>query len=78
MWLLLLEAFLALCLLVFIVAWTMWPKRRSSAGASGRPSEEGPVGQDEDPAAARSVAAHACERRTGAPADKEPGRTGTE
>ena len=38
MWLLLLEAALALALLVFIVLWTMWPKRkdfkRADAGAA--------------------------------------------
>ena len=28
MWLLLLEAALALALFVFIVVWTMWPKRK--------------------------------------------------
>ncbi|GAA4343453.1 hypothetical protein GCM10023144_46470 [Pigmentiphaga soli] len=28
MWLLLLEALLALAVFVLIVAWTMWPKRR--------------------------------------------------
>lgn len=28
MWLLLLEAALALALLIFIVMWTMWPKRK--------------------------------------------------
>lgn len=28
MWLLLLEAFLALAIFVLIVGWTMWPKRR--------------------------------------------------
>jgi hypothetical protein len=28
MWLLLLEAALALALLIFIVVWTMWPKRK--------------------------------------------------
>jgi heme O synthase-like polyprenyltransferase len=48
MWLLLLEAMLALCVFVFIVMWTMWPKRRelrqdSAGGAPGaRDRQAGP------------------------------------
>jgi len=48
MWLLLLEAFLALCLLVFIVAWTMWPKRGSVR--RGEPDRPGAARPAEGPA----------------------------
>ena len=37
MWVLLLEALLALLVLVFIVAWTMWPKRGEFGGGKDGP-----------------------------------------
>lgn len=44
MWLLILEAFLALCLLVFIVWWTMFSGRRKEQPLP----EDSPGGSDRD------------------------------
>ena len=40
MWLLILEALIALALLIFIVAWTMSGRRRERGGAADPPADD--------------------------------------
>jgi len=42
MWLLIVEALIALALLIFIVAWTMSGRRREGTGNDDQPTDEGP------------------------------------
>ena len=42
MWLLIVEALIALALLIFIVAWTMSGRRREEPGSDDPPTDEGP------------------------------------